>query len=432
MEYFKFMLKSMTQLIKEHKLLVFLMIVLISCSLSILGLILNQGDYVEESLVDYSNTYGVKTYYFTNEGMTDLIYFEYLEDNNVKIYEKIMKFRHSLLDNQQVSFFNLINQPIEIYKREIPDIFLYDYESGDAESSIFEFEGKTCYMTKALQVSEGFFDEFNINLEDGQYFDNNSYVYQYGKEIPVLMGNSYKDYFQVGDIIECNYLFEDVSLVVIGFLQDDAFYYDCVKESFVSCERYIIMPALESKEINYFSKIMLLQQMEGMIVSDLGYPQTKQVFEKMIVQEEVGELGIYLRDPEVTMQAERLLSSYSSMTEEVSEQFYIIVCIILVFVVISISTLMCGFIREKSKEYGIKILCGAKLIQIAGDILLLDIVILLLGSVIALFILAVNSCTLKSILIVLVISVVLCGVIAIKLICYLYKMDISEIVGGKE
>lgn len=431
MEYVMLMLRSMKQLIKEHKLLMILMIVLVSCCLSVLGLVLNQGNHVEENIADYSDTYGVKTYYFTNEGMTDLTYFEYLEENNVGMYEKILRFRSSLLENEQLSFFNLINQPVEIYNREIPDMFLQGYENGDAKSSIFEFEGKTCYITKALQVSEGFFYEFNINLEEGEIFDKQAYVYRSEKNIPVLLGNSYRNYFQVGDVIECNYLFEKVSLEVKGFLQDNAFFYDRIEGNFVSCERYIIMPALETEETNYFSRIMLLQQMEGMIVSDLGYPQVEKEFQKLIEKEKLEETGMYLQDPEATMHAGDLLSSYSSMTEEVSRQFYVIVGIMLVFVLISISAIMCGFIREKSKEYGIKILCGARLVQIIGDILLLDLAILSVGSVIALFVLVVNSCSLESVLFVSAIAVILCVMIAVNLIWYLYRMDISEIIGGK-
>ncbi|MBD5464722.1 MAG: hypothetical protein HDR22_02710 [Lachnospiraceae bacterium] len=84
MAYIEFIIKSVIRTIQRHKLLMILMIILITCSFSILGLVLDQGSKLKESAADYSETYGETTYYFTADGMTDQQYYEYLDDKDTE------------------------------------------------------------------------------------------------------------------------------------------------------------------------------------------------------------------------------------------------------------------------------------------------------------------------------------------------------------
>ncbi|MBR1692644.1 MAG: hypothetical protein IJ711_07705 [Lachnospiraceae bacterium] len=432
MIYMRWLAKRMASLFSMHRVLIPLMIVLVSCGMSILGLVMNQGQAVEESIADYSDTYGRKTYYFTNEGLSDMTYYQYLEDENVGLYHSILQFRNALLADSRISFFTLMNQPVEIYSQAVPEMFLDGYEEGNADSSVFDFEGRTLYLTKALQVSEAFFREMNIKAEKGREFQEPDYIYKQGEKIPVIIGSGYEDVFQIGDVIGCNYLFEDVSLEVIGILQKDAFFYDSMNGDFKSCERYLLMPALQSADDDFFGKVMLLQQMKGILISDLGYPQTKELFDGLLYEFGIKQSGIYMSDPAATISAANLLNTYSSMTQEVSKQFQMIVALLLLFVVLSIASVLCGFIRERKYEYGIQMLCGAKPIQILGDMLLLDFVILLSGWMIAGGVLLINFCSKGSILATFLVTVLLAVLIAAVLFGYLYRMDVGEIIGGNE
>ena len=186
-----------------------------------------------------------------------------------------------------------------------------------------------------------------------------------------MLGDEYAGTFQLGDIITCNYLSADVSLEVVGFLEEDTFFYDETDKEFKSCGRYIVLPAFSSNETEYFDKIRLLTQVGGMIISDLGYPEVKKIFDEIQQEAGVDELNMYMEDPAAASETEDLLETYSAMTEEVLKQFKIILGILFIFVAISITTIMCGFIREKNYEYGIQLLCGARPIQVFGDIFLL-------------------------------------------------------------
>lgn len=432
MEYFIFMVRGVANTISRHRFLCFFMVVLVTCSLSILGLVMNQGEEIEANIADYSETYGKKNYYFTNDGLTDFEYYKYLEEKQQATYDKIAQFRKALLESKEIVFFNLVDQSVEICNRKMEDVFLVGYEEGNARDSIFDYEGKTYYSTKAIQVSDAFFREFDIKLAQGNFFEEEDYQYKEGKKIPILLGSKYKNIYKIGDVVECNYLFEKVTLEVRGFLQEDAFFYNSMNQEFEACERYIVMPALECPKADYFSRIMLLQQMEGMIVSDIGFPEVQKKVDDLLEQIDVGADCMYLLEPEATNYAAKLMKSYSSMTEEVFHQFRIILCLIFFFVYVSISTTLSGFIREKSREYGIQMLCGATPLQILGDILLLDYLTFMSGCFMAVIFLLAKRCSMKSVILIIFSAVVLGILIAVRLFYCLYKLNISEIIGGKE
>lgn len=372
------------------------------------------------------------TYYFTIDGMSDIQYYEYVDDNNVEIYKKFKNFYEKLIKENRFLFMSIVEQPVEIYGTVISDIFLDGYEDGNAEASIFDMEGENWYRTKSLQVSDEFFSHFHIQIAKGSGFEEKNYMYHKGNEIPVLLGSEYNGEFQIGDKIKCNYLFEDVVLEVTGILEEEQFFYDEMDKEFKSCGRYMILPAFSSSDSEYSDKIRLLLQIGGVIASDLGYPEVEKIFYELVKEADVEEYNMYLEDPEMANRTTDLFQQYSSMTEEVLKQFKIIAGILVFFVIISLSSVLCGFIREKKREYGIQLLCGAQPVQILGDIFLLNILIIMTGSFFTAAFLLCNHYSEKNIVIILLIGFVICIIVSINLFFYLLKMNISEIIGGKE
>lgn len=431
-EYLLFMLHNAVCMMKRHKMLIILMVLLVAGCSYILGVTLEQGRDVQENIVDYTETYGKKTYYFTGEGMSDKKYYEYLDDNNTDDIERLIRVKKRLMEENQFSYMVLMYQPVEVRGFKMPDIFLQGYEDGESESSVFEYDGDTFYYTKCVQVSDNFFREFDIEVSEGQIFGSDDYVYEKNKKIPILLGKEFKKYFQIGDKLEGNYLFENMTWEVVGFLNDNAFFYNCMNEEFESCDRYIIMPALANEEKDYFCKIMLLQQMNGIIISDMGFPETRDLYENIFAREDMADWGFYMRDPKAAENANTLLETYSSMTDEVSRQFNVILGLTIAFAVASLSSVLCGFIKEKRREYGIHMLCGANTLQILGDIIFLESFVFISGSVLAILCLVIGKYTVYGMIGILITGVIVEGIVLA--ICYFYfrKIDLNEIIGGKE
>ncbi|MBD5106252.1 MAG: hypothetical protein HDT41_04665 [Lachnospiraceae bacterium] len=158
----------------------------------------------------------------------------------------------------------------------------------------------------------------------------------------------------------------------------------------------------------------------------------EKVFYELSKEADVEKYSMYLEDPEIAKRTTDLFQEYSSMTEEVLKQFKVIAGILLFFVIISLSSVLSGFIREKNREYGIQLLCGARPVQILGDIFLLNIWIIMTGSFFTVVFLLCNHYSGKNIAIILLTGLIISIIVSVNLFLYLLKMNISEIIGGKE
>lgn len=423
-------MESLQRLVRKHKGLVACMILLITCSTYLLGVLISQGKDTKKNIDAYQDTYGKKTYYYTKENIPDKIYYEYLEEENKTDIQHIKNFLKKLQDEQDFSYIMIYDQFLEL-EQKVSDIFLDGYEFGDTESSIYQWEGETRYYTKCLQVSESFFEEYNVEISEGRGFSQEDYILKNGQVIPVLLGNSYMDFCQIGDTFSGEYLFETFTWQVIGFVDEKTFFYNTATGSFESCERYMIMPALTMERTDEFSKLCCISQLSGEIISDKGYPNVEKRFLELLEEENLQNWNIFLQDPKAN-DVNDLIATYSAMTKEVQQQFTFILIFTIIFAVASISSVLCGFIREKNQEYAIKMLCGASSWKIMEDIILLDFAMVFTGSILVILGMLVNKTSIEGI-----VGAVFAGIaigILVMAVSYQYfcSMDLHEIIGGRE
>ncbi len=423
-------MESLQQLVRKHKGLIACMILLVTCCVYLIGILISQGKDTKESIDDYQDTYGKKTYYYTNENIQDKIYYEYLAEENQTDIKHIENFLKKLQNEQEFSYVIISDQFLEL-EQNASEIFLYGYESGDSESSIYQWEGKTYYYTKCLQVSEAFFQEYNVKISEGKGFNHEDYILKKGQVIPILLGNSYKDFYQVGDTFSGEYLFKSFTWQVVGFVDEKTFFYNRATNSFESCERYIIMPAFVVEGTDEFSKMLCISQLRGEIISDIGYPNVERRFMELLEEENLQNWNIFIQDPKAS-DVNDLISTYSAMTKEVQQQFEFILVITVIFAVVSISSVLCGFIREKHQEYGIKMLCGASSWKILEDIILLDCGIVFTGGSLAILGMLVSQVSLVGIIGAFFVGIVIGILVMTVSYHYFCSMDIHEIIGGRE
>lgn len=423
-------MEGLQRLARKHKGLIVCMILLITCCTYLLGVLISQGRDTKENIDAYQDTYGKKTYYYTNENIPDKIYYEYLSEENHTDIQRIRRFLKKLQDEQDFSYVMIYNQFVEL-EQKVPDIFLDGYEFGDTEYSIYQSEGETRYYTKCLQVSESFFEEYNVEISEGKKFSQEDYIWKEGQVIPLLLGNAYKEFYQIGDTFSGEYLFESFTWQVIGFVDEKTFFYNTATGSFESCERYMLMPALTTERTDEFSKLCCISQLSGEIISDKGYPNVQKRFQELLEEENLQNWNIFLRDPKAN-DVNDLLSIYSAMTKEVEQQFKFILAITIIFAVVSISSVLCGFIREKNQEYAIKMLCGAPLWKILSDIILLDFGIVFTGSMLAVLGMLMSEASAEGMIGAVLAGVVIGFMAMIVSYSYFCSMDIHEIIGGRE
>ena len=134
-----------------------------------------------------------------------------------------------------------------------------------------EIAGEMTYVTPldAMQIDEETWNYFDLSCSEGRTFTTSDYSGNSAKHIPVILGHNYYDDYELGDKIECSYLYNKVILEVVGFLQTGTEIFD------FNCDDYIIMPALRLSEIDDLwdettQKILYAQKNNGKIINISG------------------------------------------------------------------------------------------------------------------------------------------------------------------
>ena len=123
------------------------------------------------------------------------------------------------------------------------DEFRVGYETGDA---VYD----ESYLTlKAIYADKQFCSEHGIRIEDGRPFQDADFSVDSPDKIivPVILGQGYKDLYQVGERIENAHMgtIKPLTLEVIGFLEKGSFFYDNNAIS-IPLDRYMIVPSIET------------------------------------------------------------------------------------------------------------------------------------------------------------------------------------------
>jgi predicted nucleotidyltransferase len=384
----------------------------------------------EEAATDYEKTYGDIAFLYTGESLQDNLYYRYLDEDNDRDFQKLLTFKNRLNNSDMFTYMEIMAQPVEVVSRVIPDIFLRGYESGFSDYSISTYDDEDLYVVKSLQVSAPFFKELSIEVLDGNDFTEEDYLFWKGKEVPVLLGNAWQGHIDIGDKFEAYYFFEKTTFVVKGFIKEQSFYYSRSEGDFVSCERYMILPSFLVDEATKISKLLLLQQMTGMISTTLSYEQTLEIYNGYLEESGISDWIIYIVHPNV--EALSMLDTYSAMTKEVARLFRIMAVAVLLFGSMAMIAAFCGMLKENHFTFGVYLLCGASFRSIALEAIGLVGGILLFGDLLALLALLTQNLSSVSLLTVQAVAMVIMVVSCSACVLYLKRMDISDIIGGRE
>lgn len=142
----------------------------------------------------------------------------------------------------------LINNQSDNY--EYYELYLQYLENDKEDGVFFSYETEeftdACPVINCLQTSENVLEDFHITVREGRLFEKDDYLYGGNGEIPILMGSDYADLYQIGDSFQWNYLFEEYTFKVIGFLEKDSSIE--LAERNVILDTYIVMPAFMTEE----------------------------------------------------------------------------------------------------------------------------------------------------------------------------------------
>lgn len=218
-------------------------VVTISCFLCTFSYSVYQD--IKNDVVDFSNQ-NIKMQYYR---LGDNFYNEYEQSlkSSENYIAKLKSLHHSLINSNDFKYYELHDNIISLLNFIPDNKFLDLYSTGDFENSILKIDNSlTVYQVNGIYVGSNVFTDFNLTLQEGNYFSDSDYQLENAlanKEIPVILGAEYKEYYEIGDAMSANaFPVDEVKLRIVGFLNPNS-YVNMGNGSITLLDRYIILPS---------------------------------------------------------------------------------------------------------------------------------------------------------------------------------------------
>lgn len=174
------------------------------------------------------NSYHNKTIYTMRDTLYEDDDFQKFK-SNYKNIDTISNFYNLAYENKNIEFLSVFDQPLDIEDFKGNKKF---WENKEAISSE--------YNIKSLQMNEKVFDFNKLQISLGKGI-NWKEIKVLDKNIPVILGSDYKEFYKVGDQFNGKYYNRDVTFDVVGFLKDNqSIYYRENLEFYL--DEYILVP----------------------------------------------------------------------------------------------------------------------------------------------------------------------------------------------
>lgn len=198
---------------------------------------------------------------------------EYKELFSREDHISLFKDFHMLLKEKlllkEISF-----QPLEqLYEYDKEEKFLI---KNSEMNQIVKIDGNDTYVNSlnTIIIDDYFANELDHQLSDGRNFTTTDFEYS-GQNIPIILGDSYKKYYNIGDVSQYSYLYENFTFEVIGFWKaDTTIKFDA---SEYNLNTYICFPYFNlsssdfSNQSNRFQNLYYLDRTSGYILAEDSY-----------------------------------------------------------------------------------------------------------------------------------------------------------------
>lgn len=180
----------------------------------------------------------------------------------------LKNYYHALMNAESFQYLAMFDQSITIN-----DV------NGAADN-----DGGRSKEAEAFQMNEQACQYFELNVIEGRAFQQGDFD-DNGNVMPVLMGSSYMNAFEVGDRLPATYYQKEVELEIIGFLRENTMiYYNGNYEFYL--DQYIILPyihydAPQTESDESFQEIVYFAMINGYISISSGDAHTQDMMAEM-------------------------------------------------------------------------------------------------------------------------------------------------------
>jgi hypothetical protein len=134
--------------------------------------------------------------------------------------ERLSRFYSELDRDSTLTLLSAFDQPLTV--RHFDAGRAFDAGAGTELGARGEYDdesGRRVMDVKSLQINRKAFEFYGLHLEDGQTLDWDAVDYVAGS-VPVVLGDAYRESYEVGDDIDGTLYFTDLHLRVAGFLEE--------------------------------------------------------------------------------------------------------------------------------------------------------------------------------------------------------------------
>lgn len=176
----------------------------------------------------------------------------------------LKNYYHALINAASFQYLAMFDQSITI--NDMNGVF-------PKERTIANDDSEQLKNVEAFQLNEQACKYFALNVIKGRTFQQSDFN-DNGNVMPVLMGSSYMNIFEVGDRLPATYYQKEVELEVIGFLRENTIvYYNGNSEFYL--DQYLILPyihydAPETEFDEWFQEVVYFAMINGYISISSG------------------------------------------------------------------------------------------------------------------------------------------------------------------
>lgn len=403
------------------------LILVIQCILAfILCLLLSQTYLTINQKYERENMlYGDKQYYY----LGNFSKLSNVDSNgNHKEYHQAKDVISEINKNSNYSLIRIVNTNIDIKDKTLPNEFSFGYSCGNDEET-YTADGHTYQRLDYVALSPEAFKGFDISVESGRPFNQNDYEYSNSKIWPVLLGYNYKDYFKIGDQFSA-VCYDDIDCQVVGFLNKNSSY--LMNDKITYLDHSMVLPAvyISSSEPNENQRIMLGDQLSQSLISVKGKSEDETVKYITSACIKANSSTLWSIVPSNPLESIAMIKS----TRENLSLTLILTISLIIFTVISLSVALLAIIKKNYYEYGIHLTCGATLKSIFLQICLYPASILVIALLISVnyFKTVLSILSSNAIYITLGVALIIFIISVIPSYFTIRKLDISNLIRGKE
>lgn len=212
-----------------------------------------------------------------------LVYFDAMLEELYYENESIPLLRNLYAELKDSKYYEILEQPLELSTTHIPAQALYTYAIDKGISSKY-FDNRAerqqkLSLVQALQISENVQAEFQIQAYKGRLFEPEDFILHIDADsmnVPILLGNDYAEYYNVGDSIEGWYIFEKFSFMVAGILESETTI-DIGREK-KQLDNMILMPMFDMPDasINENKRVFFVRHYANKLSGKYKYDNTRE------------------------------------------------------------------------------------------------------------------------------------------------------------